>query len=265
MLSSLSKGATSLGLNASEVALLLFGVLLVVGLVGEYSELARWKRFVKTFELFVILGVAGELVADGAIFALSAHLQTLSDLEVARLNNAAESAIATAKNFESQIADANAKAEIARRDAESFRLEIAKAQGSASNAEAEALRLKQRMADRVCGKTEISAISEKTKSFTGQEFRLTTYPDMAEPRAVAECIYQALVRAKWNLIPWEHGSILIGGIAGVLVHVNPRADARTQDAASALASTLLKVGIAAQLRQDGNPDNKVLVDVGTKP
>jgi hypothetical protein len=174
MLSSISRHATSLALNTSEVALLFFGALLVVGLVGEYSKSERWKRYVKMFELLVILGVAGELVADGAIFLFSAHLQSLSDLEVARLNNAAESANATARKFESQIADANAKAEIARRDAESFRLDIAKAQGTASNAEAEALGLKKKMADRICGKREIAAISEKMKSFAGLEFRLTT-------------------------------------------------------------------------------------------
>jgi hypothetical protein len=233
MLSSLSKHATSLALNASEVALLVFGVLLVIGLLGEYSKSERWKRYLKAFELLVILGVAGELVADGAIFSLSAHLQTLSDVEVARLHNAAESANATAKNFESQIADANAKAEIAHRDAESFRLDITKAQGSASNAEAEASRLKQKMADRVCGRPEITAISARMKSFVGQEFRLTTYPNMAEPRAVAACISQALAAANWKFVPWENGAILIAGIAGVLVHVDPKADARTLEASVA--------------------------------
>jgi hypothetical protein len=262
---SLSKDVTSLALNAAEVALLLFGVLLVLGLVGEYSESARWKRYVKTFELFVILGVAGELVADGAIFLLSSHLQTLSDVEVARLNVDAESANATAKKFESQIAEANAKAEIARRDAESFRLDIAKAQGSASNAEAEALRLKQKMADRVCGSSEIAGVGKDLKLFSGQEYQLTTYVSMSEPKAVAICIYQALAVAGWKLIPFEHGSVLIGGIEGVLVHFNAKDNAQTLKAASALASVLEKNGIASQIRQDASPDNRILIDVGTKP
>jgi hypothetical protein len=265
MLSSLSKDATSLALNTSEVALLLFGALLVLGLVGEYSESASWKRYIKTFELFVILGVAGELIADGAIFLLSSHLQTLSDVEVARLNNAAESANATAKKFESQIADANSKAEIARRDAESFRLDIAKAQGSASNAEAEALRLKKKMADRVCGNSEIAAIGENLKSFGGQEYQLSAYMEMTEPKAIAICIYQALAAAGWKYVPWEHGSVLIGGIGGVLVHFNPKDNAQTLKAASALAAILEKQGIASHLSQDASPDNRILIDVGTKP
>jgi len=40
--------------------------LLVVGLVGEYANVDRWKKHVKVFEMFVIIGVAGELFADAA-------------------------------------------------------------------------------------------------------------------------------------------------------------------------------------------------------
>jgi hypothetical protein len=88
---------------------------------------------------------------------------------------------------------------------------------------------------------------------------------MSEPKAVAECVNQALGVAKWKFVPWEHGSLLLGGIAGVLVHFDSRADSRTREAAGALASELSKEGIAAQLQQDGNPGNQIVVDVGTKP
>jgi hypothetical protein len=97
---SLSKDAAILGLDASEVALLLFGLLLVVGLVGEYAESERWKKYVKAFEMMVILGVAGELLADAGVFTFSARLQSLSDIEVARLNKQAAEA-------EAQAAEAN--------------------------------------------------------------------------------------------------------------------------------------------------------------
>ena len=134
---SLSKSATSLSLNISEIALLLFGLLLTLGLIEEYSEADRWKRYVKVFEMFVILGVAGELLADGGIFLCSSHLQTISDLEVASLNvranqaeaslgkaiSDAESAKATARGFDSQIAGASARAAEANQKAEEERLE----------------------------------------------------------------------------------------------------------------------------------------------
>ncbi len=46
---SLSKSATSIALDISEIALLLFGILLVVGLIGEYAKSERWKRYARTF------------------------------------------------------------------------------------------------------------------------------------------------------------------------------------------------------------------------
>jgi hypothetical protein len=81
---SLSRSATSSALDISELVLVLFGVLLVVGLVGEYAKSERWKRHVKVFEMFVILGVAGELFADGGIFLFSKRLQIISDREIAK-------------------------------------------------------------------------------------------------------------------------------------------------------------------------------------
>ena len=63
----------------------------------------------------------------------------------------------------------------------------------------------------------------------------------------------------------QHGSVLIGGIEGVLVHFNAKDNAQTLKAASALASVLEKNGIASQIRQDASPDNRILIDVGTKP
>ncbi len=84
-----SKSATSTALDLSEIALLLFGVLLVVGLVGEYANVDRWKKHVKVFEMFVIIGVAGELLADGGIFLFSRHLQTVADGEIANLTKEA--------------------------------------------------------------------------------------------------------------------------------------------------------------------------------
>jgi hypothetical protein len=279
--SSLSKHATALALDSSEVALLLFGLLLVVGLVGEYSESERWKKYVKTFEMLVILGVAGELFADAGVFVFSARLQSLSDIEVGRLNVAAESANATAKQFESQIADANSKADTARRDAESFRLDIAKANERAANAEeatvtlskatederAARLKIDQTLADRVCGNAQSEVIAANTKPFAGQEFQLTTYWESKEPMAVSNCIYGALLGAGWKFIPYEHGSALLGGIIGVLVYVHPEAAQQTKNAANTLVSVLVKEGIQSELRQQNDPshpNNTIILSIGTK-
>jgi hypothetical protein len=78
---SLSKSATNSALNWSEVFLLLCGIILVVGIVGEESE--KWEVHKKLFVALVIAGVAGELIADGGIFLFSHQLQVISDNEIA--------------------------------------------------------------------------------------------------------------------------------------------------------------------------------------
>ncbi|MGA8025635.1 MAG: hypothetical protein WB992_00715 [Bryobacteraceae bacterium] len=96
---SLSKSATVVGLHLSEVALLVFGVIVVVGLIGEL-KLPWWHPRIELFELFVIIGVAGELIADGGVFAFSEHLQSISGIEVASLNHEVNTAKSRADDEE---------------------------------------------------------------------------------------------------------------------------------------------------------------------
>ncbi len=68
----LSKSATTAALDVSEVLLLVFGAVLTIGALGEYKKFPRLlKAPVETFELLVVIGIAGELLADGAIFVFS--------------------------------------------------------------------------------------------------------------------------------------------------------------------------------------------------
>jgi hypothetical protein len=110
---SLSKSGTSTALNLSELLLLLFGLLLVAGLIGEYAESDRWKRYVKVFEMCVIIGVAGELIADGGIFLFSSHLQTIADLEIGALTKQAHDAKISAEGAASAASNAKSSAEAA--------------------------------------------------------------------------------------------------------------------------------------------------------
>jgi hypothetical protein len=166
---SLSKSATSAGLNISEIALLLFGLLLTLGLIGEYSGAVRWKEYVKVFEMFVIIGVAGELLADGGIFLCSSHLQTISDLEVASLNVRATQAEA---NLGRAISDTeSAKARIAEAELELAKLRIPRTLDS-------------------------KRLTEKLKPFAGTPFVLAINP-VAETINFAQLISGSALAAKW--------------------------------------------------------------------
>src|SRR5437870_4108268 len=113
---SLSKSATATALGISEIALLLFGILLVIGLIGEYAKSEQWKKHVRVFEMFVIIGVAGELLADGGIFLFSSHLQTIADMEIG------EAVLRASKADERASANEKEAAQL-RKDAEAERLE----------------------------------------------------------------------------------------------------------------------------------------------
>jgi len=247
MFSSLSKHATTLALDSSEVALLLFGLLLVVGLVGEYSESDRWKKYVKVFEMLVILGVAGELIADAGVFAFSARLQSISDIEVARLNVAAESANATAKQFESQIADANSKAEIARKNSESFRLDIAKANERAAQADARAaqanLELTKLKTPRTLNAEQQKRAAGKLRLFAGTQFDIALLTD-PETQDLLPKIEDLLTSAGWIQIDWTGSDIVyarsnrhIAGhitVSGVVIQMHPEKFAQFASAANSL-------------------------------
>lgn len=108
---SLSKPAISTLLEISEIVLLIFGALLVVGLIGESAKSERWKNHLRLFEMFVIIGVAGELLADGGIFLFSRRLQTIADLEITRLTREAGDAKTSADSAASASSRARASAE----------------------------------------------------------------------------------------------------------------------------------------------------------
>lgn len=111
---SLSKAWTESALSWSELALLVFGALLVAGLVGEYRT-AEKSKWYKRFEMFVIIGVLGELLADGGIFLFTSHLEMLNALEVAALNKEAGQAHERANKLElasEQQRERAAKAEV---------------------------------------------------------------------------------------------------------------------------------------------------------
>jgi hypothetical protein len=112
----LSKPATIEWLDASEWALLLFSAILIIGIVGEV-KLPSWHHLLKRFEILVLVGVLGELIADGGIFLFSSHLQRILDsenaaldLEASRARKEANEANERTKGLEAKVATSNAEA-----------------------------------------------------------------------------------------------------------------------------------------------------------
>jgi hypothetical protein len=99
----LSKSATTSALHISELVVLIFGLLLVCGLIGELSKSEEWSR---AFGMMVVIGVAGELFGDGGIFVFTERLQALSDAEVATLNREAADARKAASEANERAAEA---------------------------------------------------------------------------------------------------------------------------------------------------------------
>lgn len=93
---SLSESQAALLFHASEIALLVFGILLAVGIAGEYrkplpSELAsewtktrRLRRHEKAFKWLVIVGVTMESFSEAGIFVSSSRLQAIADEKIAQ-------------------------------------------------------------------------------------------------------------------------------------------------------------------------------------
>jgi hypothetical protein len=119
----LSKSSATFWLHTSEAVLVVSGVLLFAGLIGE-KKVPWWHSRFRTFELLVIIGVAGELLGDGGVFVFSGDLQTIADTELARVTTdlgdtrtAANNAADAAKGAMGSAQLANDQAGIARQHA----------------------------------------------------------------------------------------------------------------------------------------------------
>ena len=82
---SLSRNSALLGLHFSEGGLLIAGIILAIGIIGEMRTPTGfpilWSRL-RAFELLVLIGVMGELISDGGVFIFSERLQEISDSEL---------------------------------------------------------------------------------------------------------------------------------------------------------------------------------------
>jgi hypothetical protein len=259
---SLSKSVTSTWLDVSEIALLVFGVVLVIGLVGEVAKSDKWKKRLRLFEMLVIIGVAGELIADGGIFLFSRHLQTISEAEYSGLNK--------------QAADAYKQAEIARKEADSFELDIAKAKKGAADALERAakaeenlgearkdaataneraansnkiaederlarLQLEAKLAPRSLTPAQQKDLAERLKPFSGTRLDIFIYGETSEMLSIGLTIASVANAAGWSVRTWGVSVEMV--VTGTVVGTTSEVDKRIETAANALVLALNHNGI----------------------
>lgn len=82
----LSKSTVSLAEFGFGILSVVSTALLVIGILGEYHKLDRWKKTAEFFALFVILGVGGELIGETGVIVFSYAVQSIDDAEVASLD-----------------------------------------------------------------------------------------------------------------------------------------------------------------------------------
>jgi hypothetical protein len=202
-------------------------VAVALGILGEYvahfvfEKEARRNRLEMVisilFGVLVLGGVVGEYVFGKRLSQVSQQLQQIADAEVAQYNKDAAQARKDAEIVKQQSADTNERAakaeqhaaeeneraskalksaEIARKKAEEFQLQIAQANERAANAERETARLTERVADRTLTDAQAVSIAEKINPFVGQRVQIMTYWDASEPMGLANRILLALKLAK---------------------------------------------------------------------
>jgi hypothetical protein len=241
---SLSKSAVSRALDVSEYALLLFGVILALGIIGEYAKSEKWKSRKRTFEILVIIGVAGEIFADGGIFLFS--LQTISDREIAVLNGKAGEANRKAGEANQKAGEANCRASANQKEA-------ARLGKLAEDERLARVKIEQSLAWRRLDPQELKQLARPLLRFTGQSFTVITDESDPERSDAGFWIEALLTEAHWKSVyagstpelSARSNVLLSTPWAGVAVWPTPKANKKVVEAAKVLASLLAKKGFGA--------------------
>ncbi|HKT24316.1 MAG TPA: hypothetical protein VJR04_06915 [Terriglobales bacterium] len=153
------------------------------------------------------------------------------------------------------------------KDLTDAKTELGRQQERAANAEKSLLELQQKLANRTLTDEQVKAIRHDVERFAGQEFRFSTYWDSPECVGIAERVNRTLQAAGWKYRPYTEYRVPVGGTVGILVYTHPNADKRTNEAATALLTTLSREGLQAQARMDDTnaaEQNIITLVIGSK-
>jgi hypothetical protein len=249
-------------------------VAVAVGILGEYvahfvfEKEARRNRLEMgisiLFGVLVLGGVVGEYVFGKRLSQASEQLQQIADAEVAQSNNDAAQARKDAEIVRRQSAETNERvvkaeqqaseenehaakalnaAEIARKNAEGFQLQIAEANERAAKAELETERLRQQLADRILTPTQQDALVARLAPFQGVVVDVLIVGDATEIQIISKSIIDSMGKAGWTV---HEGFSQMGlSVRGILIGTRTGADATTAQASDALIAGLQMAGLSA--------------------
>ena len=243
---SLSKSAASIALNISEWILLFSGLILVIGIFGEYKKLPRrlliWPTAV--FEIMVMVGVAGELIGDAAVSLFSRHLETISGLEIASLNREAGKAKESAGQANEGAAKAEENANTAIKEAAVLSLEAARLNKLAQDEMMARRKLEARIADRSVSVLQREQILKVASGGVKVKYSIvfnSTVGDR-EAKQYADEIANVLSDAGFKVIRSE-GSIGNPQITNIWITINLKSSDDVKDQALQVKSLLTASGI----------------------
>jgi hypothetical protein len=263
----LSRSATERALDASEILILLCGLILAMGAAGEYIEehgtLPRWMKWSRrpkmVFVWMVALSLVGEFVGDAGVFVFSGHLQTMNDGEYAALNKEAGDARRDAGNAMDRAGKLEQEAAALRKQVE--------------DEDFERVKIEDAVAWRRLTKDQISKLGTELSVFPRQLTALIHNVGDLEAYSFASDIDVALHEfAKWNI--GEPQAVLMMREGPVNFRTNPplergvvvnsTSDEQSRSAAKAVVDNLSILGfdavIGAPISQGTRPTVQIIVE-----
>ncbi|HEX3526354.1 MAG TPA: hypothetical protein VH988_04740 [Thermoanaerobaculia bacterium] len=227
---------------------------IIVGVVGEYvsdfviRDAKKKERLGKISTLVLIAGLALELPAVRLTEVQIAAIQ----LETARAQSVAESAKATSKGFEKDIAGANKIAKSAEEHAAQLEAEAAILRTKAANAERRLLELRQRMEPRHLTARQREAMTGRLSSGPKGYVVMFCTTGNAEACDFAKELAVALVASGWTIKEFTNSGVLTFP-AGITIVTHSRVT-------PARLTTLIKAFAAAHIAVRINAGAEMVFD-----
>jgi hypothetical protein len=138
--------------------------------VRDWAKLAAFAGW-----LFIVVGVAGEYVADSFVSKADGYVQTFDEILLTEAQRESAHAEATARGFDAQIAASNAKAKSAEATAKKFEATITEAQRDAAESKKEAeserlarVKLEKELQPRRLSSKQIDGLADRLKPLSAK-------------------------------------------------------------------------------------------------